>query len=169
MIVGAYRMKSHYMIGTMETYSWSTYRYKSSYKFLVNYFKDGCPYTLNSLSSRELHCKSGKSRTYHDLIMMAEEHVCEKTFSTKEFNKAFRKLFKDGNLSYSYCPWIADFVFKYHSNSYTSVKYKVKKNKLYLTRYGISDRGPKNLPKSELFNHLFFKVLKAKYKKLKGN
>lgn len=99
------------------------YKFKDSYIFLKQYFKDGMPYSVNN---NGLHCKSGKRRSYHDLCALAQAH--SKKFSIKSFNKNLIKVIHELKLGFTYCPWVCTIVFY---NGGCAVR-KRKKNEYYI-------------------------------------
>lgn len=162
MIVGAYRIETNNPYGLKYL---KCYKYSTSYMFLKTYLKDGAPYTLNEVTSKykeEITCKSGKSRSYHDLISLAENHV--KDFSINKFNSDLLKLIIEGDLSILFCHYINNYVFKYKKN-YNSSYFYIKNNRLYLNKNTITYfKGEKGSYKRVLFDTIFRKALKLRVK-----
>lgn len=162
MIVGTYRIEKE------NGFNWkylTCYKYSTSYMFLKTYFKDGTPYTLNEVSNlnkEDINCKSDKSRSYHDLISLAQNHV--KDFSINKFNNDLLKLLIEGNLSVNFCNYINNYVFKYKKN-YNSSYFHIVNNRLVFYKNSIEYfKGKKGSYKRILFDTIFRKALKIRVK-----
>lgn len=126
--VGSYRY-------TNEHYKTNLWKFKSSFEFIKQYMKDGCPYTMYNRANGTLQCKGYKNRTYFDLFSMCEAHVEDSVFSKKEFNKSLKKALIKGVVKCMFCPYIDHHVF-YKGNGCKNIFIKkIKHSTNYLLIY----------------------------------